>query len=295
MQDIPEGVKVHLPGGWSMPPFGIHQYLAMVIVAVALWILGAFWLGLQASDQWVGSWQDKMTLHVYVQDSQTVSDEQMQQAMDRIKDLPDVVTVERVEALQMQQWLAEWMGSSEGMDELLKALPTTLNVVVTKLQDDFTVTDIRDIAASIGGSMNEEEIQLLKVNDLLDQVEVLAWFVTVMLALAMALIISNTLRMILLARADEVHLMRLLGAQEWFVRMPFVLEGLLLGAAAGAMAWLLLWPVDWIASGWLEGSAIHLNLWVLLLALVPGGASMGALGAVIATASLVSPDSSEAT
>jgi len=106
----------------------------------------------------------------------------------------------------------------------------------------------------------------------------------------MALIISNTLRMILLAREEEVHLMRLMGAKEWFVRMPFVLEGLALGAAAGLLAWGLLWPWVWGSSTWLEGSNIQLHLVVLLLPLVFGGALLGCVGALIATARLTSPE-----
>jgi len=296
MNSIPEGVKVSLPGGWGMPPFGVHQYLAMIIVAVALWILGSFWLGMQAANQWVGSWQNQMSLHVYIPQTDAVDSQRLKAIAEELKALPEVLDVQQIELPHMRQWLQQWMGNSlADVSELVEALPVTFNVTLHGAGGDFTVDDIRDVASRFGGSLNEEEIQLLKVNDVLDQVRVMAWFVTMMLSLAMALIISNTLRMILLARADEVHLMRLLGAKEWFVRMPFILEGLALGAASGVLAWLLLWPLDWIAASWLEAGAIDLNLWILLISLLPGGAFMGLAGAVIATARLDSPDSSEST
>ena len=104
----------------------------------------------------------------------------------------------------------------------------------------------------------------------------------------MALIISNTLRMMLLARADEIHLMRLMGAKEWFVRMPFILEGVLLGGVAGLTAWILLWPLVLGAGEWLEMLQVDLNNWVLLLPLLLGGALVGASGAVVATTRVVS-------
>jgi len=158
-------------------------------------------------------------------------------------------------------------------------------------EGQFVADDIRDVAGRMHAVINEDEVQLLGMREVLDKIESLAWFVTILLAMAMALIVSNTLRMILLARADEVHLMRLMGAKEWFVRMPFVLEGLVLGAGAGLLAWMLLWPWVWGSSEWLEGSIVELHVGVLFLPLLFGGALLGCLGALIATARLVSPDS----
>ena len=43
--------SMRLPGGWQLPPFGIHQVLALVIVAVALWSVGLVWLALQGGDR----------------------------------------------------------------------------------------------------------------------------------------------------------------------------------------------------------------------------------------------------
>ena len=295
MHDVPEGVKVHLPGGWRMPPFGVHQYLAMVIVAIALWVLGSFWLGLQATNQWVGSWQEQLTLHVYLPNIDQKDMPRLEQLSEALKALPDIEDVQQISREQSSEWVKKWLGETAvNVKSLVEQLPETLNVILAEVSDDFVVSDIRDIAEHFGGLMNEEEIHLLKVHDILDQVETLAWFVTVMLALAMTLIISNTLRMILLARAEEVHLMRLLGAKEWFVRLPFILEGLTLGAASGVLSWLLLWPVDWLAMDWLDASSVDLNLWILFFPLCVGGACVGALGALIATARLVSPDSTQA-
>lgn len=142
-----------------------------------------------------------------------------------------------------------------------------------------------------GGIINEDELKLVEAGDVLGTVQSLAWFATLVLGLAMALIVSNTLRMILLARADEVHLMRLMGAKEWFVRLPFVLEGLLLGAGAGFFAWLLIWPLLWFTSSWQESLAIDLSGWSMFLPLVLSGAIVGGIGALIATTNIVSPES----
>ncbi len=58
----------------------------------------------------------------------------------------------------------------------------------------------------------------------------------VLLVVASILLVSNTIRLSLFARRREVEVMRLVGATNWFIRWPFVLEGVVLGALGGAMA-----------------------------------------------------------
>jgi len=286
----PDNVRIHLPGGLNMPPFGIHQYLALIIVAVSLWALGSVWMGLQATGQWVGTWQQQMVLHVYLPEEHK---KELQALKEGLQAVDGVEQVEYVAREDSAQWMQQWLGNSAlDVSVLADRLPETL--LVRLLDNDagqFVADDVRDVAERMYAVINEDEVALLGMREVLDKVESLAWFVTMLLALAMALIVSNTLRMILLARADEVHLMRLMGAKEWFVRMPFVLEGLVLGAGAGLLAWLLLWPWIWGSSEWLAGSMVELHVGVLFLPLLLGGALLGCLGALIATARLASPDS----
>jgi cell division transport system permease protein len=61
-----------------------------------------------------------------------------------------------------------------------------------------------------------------------------------LLILASVLLISNTIRLSLMARRREVAVMKLVGATDWFIRWPFVLEGIFVGAMGGLMAILTL-------------------------------------------------------
>jgi cell division transport system permease protein len=62
----------------------------------------------------------------------------------------------------------------------------------------------------------------------------------VLLCVASILLIANTIRLSLYARRREVEVMKLVGATDWFIRWPFVLEGTLVGALGGVLAVLLL-------------------------------------------------------
>jgi cell division transport system permease protein len=57
-----------------------------------------------------------------------------------------------------------------------------------------------------------------------------------LLALASVLLIANTIRLSLYARRREVEVMKLVGATDWFIRWPFVLEGVIVGALGGILA-----------------------------------------------------------
>lgn len=289
INEAPEHIDPRLPGGFQLPPFGIHQFLALMIVCVALWALGTVWLGLQGAQQWVGSWQNSIQMHVYLPVDKR---DQLGELKVKLSTVEGVSSVRHISRREAAEWMQSWLGgTSLNVEKFSRQLPESLELTLADEKNEFLFSDIRDEAARFGATVNEDEVQLANAHELVQSIRQLVWFVTIILALAMALIVSNTLRMTLLARADEVHLMRLLGAKEWFVRMPFILEGTLLGGGAAVLAWLLLWPLVLGLSSWADNMGIALSPFALLLPLIIGGALVGCLGATIATAKLVSPDS----
>jgi cell division transport system permease protein len=62
----------------------------------------------------------------------------------------------------------------------------------------------------------------------------------ILLITASVLLIANTIRLSLFARRREVEVMKLVGATDWFIRWPFVIEGVIVGALGGLLAILLL-------------------------------------------------------
>ncbi len=105
-----------------------------------------------------------------------------------------------------------------------------------------------------------------------------------LLTIASILLIANTIRLSLFARRREVEVMRLVGATNWFIRWPFVIEGILVGAAGALLAIAVLAIVkvallDPLFSGWALFGAVRTIAFPVLLAIMLGaGVLVSAVG-----------------
>jgi cell division transport system permease protein len=105
------------------------------------------------------------------------------------------------------------------------------------------------------GSVSNHKVDTEKVLKVTNLVTITAAVLAVLLTLASVLLIANTIRLSLYARRREVEVMKLVGATDWFIRWPFVIEGTIVGAvgAIGAICILGLAKVlvlDPLAGNW---------------------------------------------
>ena len=114
----------------------------------------------------------------------------------------------------------------------------------------------------------------------------------VMVGLTVLFIVVNTIRMAVMARADEIEIMRLVGASDAFIRWPFIFEGLLVGLIGAAVTLLLLLlaaaPISELTNAIVAQVPVGFDqqLGLQLLGLVVGaGAVMGGVGAWISVRS----------
>ena len=107
---------------------------------------------------------------------------------------------------------------------------------------------------------------------------------TVLLVVASVLLVSNTIRLSLFSRRREVEVMKLVGATDWFIRWPFVLEGVIVGAMGGILAILLLTVakiavVDPLAADFaLIAAPETIDFPLLIAILLAAGVAVSALG-----------------
>jgi cell division transport system permease protein len=99
----------------------------------------------------------------------------------------------------------------------------------TRLVNDSAIASVQDRQAQTNRILSATKV-----------IKITMALLAGLLILASALLISNTIRLSLFSRRREVEVMKLVGATDWFIRWPFVLEGLFLGAMGGAAAVVLL-------------------------------------------------------
>jgi cell division transport system permease protein len=218
---------------------------ALLTVLLTAVVLGVFIPIVQATTGTANEVRSRVVVDVYVKDSAT----QLQQAELRaaIEDTPNVESVEFIskgEALARAQEKnpkafeegAELLGSNPlpASFRVHPEDPDKLNEIVTSLNAGgdpqlAAIDEVRD--------REEDTNKILSATGL---VKALTAGLAVLLVLASIALIANTIRLSIFARRREVEVMKLVGATNWFIRWPFVIEGMIVGFLGGLLAVLLL-------------------------------------------------------
>lgn len=263
-----------------------------IIIALSLFIFSMF-LTIYLNFQKISErWGRKVRVDVYLVDSIDV--EQRNFLETKIRELNGVESVEYVSA---DSALEEFRHMIGGDDELLKELetnplPASFKVQVKKeYREPF---HLKELAEKIKKLTGVEQVRygaewVEKFDALLKIFKLLGLAIGAILSLSSLLIISNTIRLTIYSRKEEIEIMRLVGATESFIRIPFYLEGIVQGFTAGIIA-MILWRLVYMAVlvkldftlGALGGARLEFLPLRYSMAMVCGGALLGFLGSLTA-------------
>lgn len=211
---------------------------AISTVAISLLLLGGTQiLGLIVNNVTL-NWEAKVEISTYLRDNAT--ENEISALTEQISQMPEVEDVTYVSKDQAFEEFKEMYETQPEFYENLPedALPASLRI---KLEN---ADDTEAVAAAIEGAPGVRDVRfggeiikrLLRVNSLLRTITLV---MSIILMIAAAALIANTIRLAIYARRDEIGIMKLVGATNWFIRIPFMLEGVfaaLMGAvAAGAV------------------------------------------------------------
>jgi cell division transport system permease protein len=96
------------------------------------------------------------------------------------------------------------------------------------------------ISAIISNEFDRQQSSA-KIEQVTSALKIVLTVITALLVLASLMLIGNTIRLSIYTRRREVEVMRLVGATRWFIRWPFMIEGVVVGFAGGLLAILILW------------------------------------------------------
>jgi Predicted permease. len=92
--------------------------------------------------------------------------------------------------------------------------------------------------------------ELEKITGIVRVFNYVAVFVLAVLMMISVLLISNTIRLTVFARRKEIEIMKYVGASDWFIRFPFIIEGMIIGFLGALLSYFLTYEAyDWIKNG----------------------------------------------
>lgn len=236
--------------------------------------------------------QSQNVVMVYVADD--ASEDEATQIGTSLKGISNVESCEFVpKEVAFQEQIQSMGGDAalfEGFDEI--PLPDAYKVTVKDLsQFENTVSQIKQINKV--DSVRENSDLASKLLSLRHAVSIVSVGLVIMLFLVALFIISNTIRITMFSRKLEISIMKAVGATNWFIRWPFMIEGMILGTISGIVSLGVLWGLYAVAEKVFAQtlSLIGFSLvpfsaywWQILLVFVAIGLFTGGFGSLVSMA-----------
>lgn len=216
---------------------------AIVTIAVTVLLIGVLVPVLDASGSKTDDVRSQLELKVFLFDDATK--QEISNLEDRIGRMPHVEKVEYVSPAAALKILEEDLEDRSLLDELnSNPLPPAFNVkaddpdnlesVQTALSPPNSAGKPQPISPAIDEIVTGE--QTTQIREVTGAVKILLAVIAVLLAVASLFLVGNTIRLSIYARRREVEVMQLVGATNWFIRWPFVIEGLVVGLFGALIA-----------------------------------------------------------
>lgn len=215
---------------------GLMTITAVITITLALIILGCFYIVVINTNHFADMAKGVLEIRIYLEEN--ADSIGLQNKILGFQGVKDVRFVSKNEG-------AKWLEKSLGIKNLQKyladenPLPDMLNV---KLEDDAKLKQLTEEIKTLPG-IDEIEYGQKFVESMLLIVQIV-WIVGISLVIVVGIvvlyIIINTIRLTVFARRKEIEIMKLVGATDWFIRWPFMLEGILLGLSGALLSVILI-------------------------------------------------------
>jgi cell division transport system permease protein len=265
---------------------------SIATIAVSFLIVGIFLIITANLGAVITEWKEQFQVTVFLDDNITA--DQLNLLRRRVQSESAVQTVSytsKEEALR--QFKRELKGKESLLDGLGEnPIPASLQL---HIHDTYQTPEaLRQLSAALSRLEGVEDVMygqewVDRLSRIIRLLRLLGMSVGLALGLASLLIVSNTIRLAVYARADEIEIMRLVGATRFHIRAPFLLEGMIQGTLGAGLALLLLFGA-YQATLWqlgvTPGQIFGIGLGSFLdtrwtTGIVLAGAGVGAFGSLI--------------
>ncbi|HEY8466040.1 MAG TPA: permease-like cell division protein FtsX [Solirubrobacterales bacterium] len=224
---------------------------AIVTIVVTTLLLGVLIPVLKASEDKTSDVREQIGLNVYLHDDATKAEiDALERKLLAIEHVDGVEFISKNEAAKILAGRLE--GDLRNSLKELKSNPLPASFAID-IDDPDNLRAVSNAIAPVGADGEPEPISpaieevrdarqdASKITRVTGAVTVVLGILAVLLLVASLLLVGNTIRLSIYARRREVEVMRLVGATNWFIRWPFIIEGVIVGLTGAAIAVAILW------------------------------------------------------
>ncbi len=219
-----------------------HRFVHLIsigTISISILFVGAFGLLYLNLNSWVQQWGQALTMSVYLKaDADSEAKERIESVL---TDLPGAqmrgfITQEMAEK-ELVKALGDQAGLLEGLGDI--ELPASFEIIFTNVSKHDI--DPREIKAELEGLDGVDEVQyseqwIERFEGFLYVFKLVGAIIGLLLCVAVLFITTNTIKLTIYSRRDEIEISKIVGATDWFVKMPFLIEGAIQGLISGLLA-----------------------------------------------------------
>ncbi|WP_302653429.1 permease-like cell division protein FtsX [uncultured Clostridium sp.] len=266
------------------------SFAAMLTVLVTFFVLGTFTLVGLNFNKTIEDVADKIEIKVYLQDDiKLVNQREVEIKLSEQDGVKAVTYESKDEAFtKLKKDLEGNSGMLEGYS--LENNPLASSYIVT-LEDASYASNVTKAVEDMTGveSVTNQQELIEKISRVVDFVQILGVILFFVFIGVSIFLIMNTIKLAVYSRRREVGIMKFVGATDWFIRWPFVIEGIIIGAIGSLLATAVLYFIyrgvfGFIASNLLIANLVPVSfvLTTLLGGFLLGGILVGAIGSIAA-------------
>lgn len=263
---------------------------SVATISATLFILGIFLLLMINMNVGISNVQSKIEIKVFLKDEISLSEQKnIGQALININGIKKVVFQDKDEALKSftEQLPEKDKSLLSGYNSSNNPMPNSYILTLTNPEMDQEVTDKLKTIDGIESIGNDKEF-IKKIISISNTLKWVGAILFVMLVGVSMFLMGNTIKLTIFSRRREIGIMKFVGATDWFIRWPFIIEGTIIGIIGAVLSNLTLYYIYKLTFVKVTENIllVHLvnpqyiifnMLWVFIFV----GASIGSLGSVL--------------